>query len=422
MKNIKIQGDVMVNLDHKMLQTPIFREQTPKPHKHGSAYAPEGIFKNSTYRRCPKCHSRDAIGHGKSRKYGKHRYKCKECGITFSITIDSIDTEKLFADVYDMAFKDQPHMLNIKYRIRRMFESNKKVRKFFSEIITYNINKDSSDDERDRYTFLRACKLADTLDQQEIDRYLDSWYYLANYNNGDVTYKLRYYNTILVRHFDLKLSKIQEIPKPLLHCSTCGSDDLRTYGFNNNGRRRIQCLKCKRISVIWIKNLITQEEFELMLQAYFKDQIDSEKVIQELTERLKDDYSKISVSRHFEALLAEQVVITHQLKQDLFNAFIATEYLRTIQKDILSMIFTSAEYTSFYNSYKQIPNLPRSKNIIGMHRMFHKNLIRLQDVTEDAVKYNRLFYQVSASMLNSHFHDWQHKTDKTFEQIKDTLF
>ena len=169
-----------------------------------------------------------------------------------------------------------------------------------------------------------------------------------------MTYILRHYNIILVRKHDFKLSKQQNLKKPLLHCSKCGSSSLSTHGFNNNARRRIRCHNCKKVSVVRVRNLITEDEFSSFLHAFFQERTEDQDLIAELTRNLKHDYYKISISRHFESLLAEQKIITHQLKEDIFHAFIAIEYLRTIPKEILDILPSIMGLEKLYDTYKHI--------------------------------------------------------------------
>ncbi len=407
----------------KVLQIPKYREVLIKPHKQVVAYAPEGIFKNSTYRRCPSCYSKQVKRNGRIRPNGKYRYRCNGCGKNFTITIDAIDIDRLFAEAYDDYYQDIPYMHTTKYRKLRAFKENKEVRKLFNEIISeYQVDQGFPDDEKDVYAFHVACKLAGKLDQQEIDRYCDSWHYLANYYDGDVTYHLRFYNNHLACRYNIAPSKVQNLEQSLLHCDKCGSASIVRQGFNNNGRRRIKCNDCQRVSVIRVKHLITQQEFESFLQSFFAERTHDQKLIDSLIAKMSNDYYKISISHHFEALLSEQMVITYALKEDIFNAFIAAEYLRTFPKNMLEYLFELIEYEDLYNSYQQIPNLASKKNFLEEEQMLYSKLRDLPDKIETKdVSHTRLFYQVAAAMHTSHFHDWHHRANITFEEMKATM-
>ncbi len=407
----------------KVLQIPKYREVLIKPHKQVVAYAPEGIFKNSTYRRCPSCYSKQVKRNGRIRPNGKYRYRCNSCKKNFTITIDAIDIDRLFAEEYDDYYQDIPYMHTTKYRKLRAFKENKEVRKLFNEIISeYQVDQGFPDDEKDVYAFHVACKLAGKLDQQEIDRYCDSWHYLANYYDGDVTYHLRFYNNHLACRYNIAPSKVQNLEQSLLHCDKCGSASIVRQGFNNNGRRRIKCNDCQRVSVIRVKHLITQQEFESFLQSFFAERTHDQKLIDSLIAKMSNDYYKISISHHFEALLSEQMVITYALKEDIFNAFIAAEYLRTFPKNMLEYLFELIEYEDLYNSYQQIPNLASKTNFLEEEQMLYSKLRDLPDKIETKdVSHTRLFYQVAAAMHTSHFHDWHHRANITFEEMKATM-
>jgi len=321
--------------NHKVIPLSKPRQNQEEPHKQEVSYTPVGVMKNSTYRHCPACHSKKVKRNGKSRPSGKYRYLCKSCKKNFTITIDAIDIARLFEEEYDAYYQDIPYMHTTKYRKIRALKENKEVRNLFNEIIAeYSIDQGFPDDERDRLAFYKSCELASKLDRKEIEKYSDSWHYLMNSYSGDVAYYLEYYNNHMACKYDLSPSRVQNTDRPLLHCDQCGSTDIVRQGFNNNGRRRIKCDKCKKISVIRVRHLLTQQEFVSFLQSFFSKKTHDQKLIELLTEKMSNDYHKISISHHFESLLSEQMVITHKLKKDIFNAFIAAEYLRTFPKSM----------------------------------------------------------------------------------------
>ena len=402
---------------------PLDREIQTEPHKPRVAYAPVGTFENSTYRRCPHCHSRRVKRNGKSRSGGKYRYRCNSCRRHFTMNIDAVDIARLFREEYDSYYKDIPYMETTKYRKIRALKENKEVRNLFNEIIAeYSMDKSFSDNERDILAFHKACELASALDQKEIDKHLDSWYFLANYNYGDLTYHLSFYNNHLAVRYDVANSRVQNLNKPLLHCSQCGSSHISRYGFNNNGRRRIKCNSCNKVSVIHVKHLLTQKEFLSFLNAYFAKRTENKSLIEELTEKMNNDYHKIRTSHHFESLLSEQMVITHSLKEDIFNAFIAAEYLRTMPKEGLQKVLKHLKHMANYNSCGQIESLSDKQILISQAPIFYKDLHRLPDNVEaEDLKQSRLFYQVAAAMHTSHFNGWKHRAELTFEELKGTL-
>ena len=412
-----------MNTAEKELHLPVFRGQLAQQQKQAGAYTPVGIFNLSNYRRCPKCLSKHVKRNGKEKKYNKQRYLCNKCRKSFVIDYRSVDIEKLFSEMYDICFEDVPCMLSTKYRKVRALQENREVQKLFNEIVAETTSdKGFPDDERDQYAFRAACELADKLDWEEIEEFQDSWHYFLNYYDNDVTYILGHQNIILVRQHDFKLSKLQNLKKPLLHCSKCGSASLSTHGFNNNARRRIRCRNCKKVSVIRVKNLITEDEFLSFLHAYLQERTDDKDLIEELTRNLKHDYYKISISRHFESLLSEQKIITHQLKEDIFNAFIAVEYLRTLPKDILNILLINIEYGKLYDSFRPMPLIPNEKNFASMSQMFCKSFTELETVADiKDVEFNHLFYQEAAAISSSGFHDWRSRADTVYEELKNEL-
>ena len=77
-----------MNTAKKELYLPVFRGQLVQQQKEVGAYTPEGIFKVSTYRRCPKCLSKHVKRNGKEMKYKKQRYLC-QCKKSFVIDYSS---------------------------------------------------------------------------------------------------------------------------------------------------------------------------------------------------------------------------------------------------------------------------------------------------------------------------------------------
>ncbi len=72
-----------------------------------------------------------------------------------------------------------------------------------------------------------------------------------------------------------------------------------------------------------------------------------------------------------------------------------------------------------YNSYNQIESLSDKQIRIRQAPIFYENLYRLPDNMEaEDLKQTRLFYRVSAAMHTSHFHNWEHRAELTFEEIK----
>jgi len=113
-----------------------------------------------------------------------------------------------------------------------------------------------------------------------------------------------------------------------------------------------------------VKHVLTQEEFLSFLKAYFAKRTRNKSLIEELTEKMSSDYHKIRISHYFEMLLAEQMVITHFLKEDIFNAFIATEYLRTMPKKGLQKLLKYLKYMVDYDLYGQIESLSDEQILI----------------------------------------------------------
>ena len=72
-----------------------------------------------------------------------------------------------------------------------------------------------------------------------------------------------------------------------------------------------------------------------------------------------------------------------------------------------------------YKSYNQIESLSDKQIRIRQAPIFYKDLHRLPDNVEaEDLKQTRIFYQVSAAMHTSHFHDWEHREELIFEELK----
>jgi transcription elongation factor Elf1 len=288
-------------------------------------------------------------------------------------------------------------------------------------------DKSFSDDEKDIHAMRIACRRIDYLDMKHIKKHHDSWYYLMNIYDMDVTYRLDYINWILVRDYNMALSKRQRIKNPLLHCYICGSSDLSTYGFNNNGRRRIKCNKCKKISVIKMRHFITEADVRSFLLDLFKDKFKNKSDITSLTEQMCADFSMVLHSYHFEELLSEQKVITHALKNDIIYAFFVSQVFRLYEKrNTLDLVFRVNGYHKYTDCYQHIPLLPKEHKEIITARNMEFNLSRSLKLvapirSTEEVKRNRLFYQVSAAYYTDDFYGWEKRVDKVFEELKISL-
>ena len=400
---------------------PIFREaekdQVIEPRKQRLAYAPEGVFKNSTYRGCPVCYSKDVKRNGKNGYNGKCRYLCKSCNKSFTINIDAINIKQMFAEVYDSHYKDLPSMLNTKYRKERALSENKKIRQVFNQIVAeYNTDKELLCDEKDKLAFYQACELADRLDAREIEKYLDSWYYLLNRYNTDVTYYTEYYNWMLVRRYDKKLSHRQNISVPLLHCATCGSSDISTHGFNNNGRRRIKCNTCSNKSLIRVNNIVKESDAYTFFRKYLEQYTKDLEVINELTDKMVENFSFISITKHFDTLLAEQMIITHQTKNKILLASIGVQ------------ILMKSKTRGLYDTYVSIIGLDENLNLASQLKPEDAKLLtylkpmdiyELENIlpvsSKEEVTHDHTFYQLAAVIHEPNFYEWEEQLKESYD-------
>ncbi len=405
----------------KELQIPKLREKETKPHKQGVTYTPEGIFKNTSYRRCPACHSKGVKRNGKSRRFGKYRYQCNSCSKHFVININAIDIERLFTDTYDIRYAEKPYMLNTKYRKVRAFTDNKEVRKEFNKIIAeYNTDKGFSDDERDEYAFYAACELADRIDAQEIEKHLDSWYYLLNQYDMDVTYHTKHNNWILARQHDIKLSRRQNIKSPLLHCASCGSSDISTDGFNNNARRRIRCNTCSKKSLIRVNNIVKESDAYAFFRNYLQEFTRKDNLIEEITEKMVANFRLISISKHFDTLLAGQKIITHQTKKEILQASIGVQILMKFRRaGVYDAVLNSLDLPENLNLFGQVKH--EDTKTIGF--MKPKIIDQLQSIEpvlhQEDVALNHMFYQAAAVMHEPDFYNWEKNLEESFDLAKE---
>ena len=404
-------------------EKPIIRETQIETQKEIVAYTGDPVFRNASYRCCPHCNSSNSKKNGKDGK-GRIRWLC-ECKKSFVVNWKVWNLDKLFSDFFEEGFTNARRASSIqcKGRIHRKLLSDKEIQQYIdSSIIETTLDKSYSDDEKDRYTFIKACIMADKKDSEEASQVHDSWYFLLNTYNSDVTYVLDHYCYILIRKYNFDFSKRQNLQKPLLTCDKCGTSDLSTHGFNNNAKRRIKCNLCKKISIIRVSNLISQFEFASLCEMYLQDYTKDKDLIASITETLQYNFAFLSKSKAFDGLMARQAVITYNLKEQIFKAFIGLELIRrykTVDQSTLNLLTGDSYLGSKINreGYLKVSDgtlYPWSpKNIDDILRINYAK-------SEEEYKFKNVECELAAHLHNVNsdtFYDWKSRSSVTFDQL-----
>ena len=404
-------------------EKPKFRETEIETQKKVVAYAGDSTFHNASYRHCPYCNSSNSKRNGKDNK-GRIRWLCK-CKKSFIINWKVWDLNKLFSHFFEEGFISAGRHASVQYkeRIYSKLLVDKEIQKYIdSAIIETTLDKSYSDDEKDRYIFIQACIMADKKDSAEASQIHDSWYFLLNTYNSDVSYILDQYCYTLVRKYNFDFSKRQNLQKPLLVCDKCGTNNLSTHGFNNNGRRRIKCNSCKKISVIRVSNLISLSEFSSLCELYLQDYTKDKDLVGSITETLQYNFTFLSKSKEFDRLMARQSVITYNLKEQMFKAFIGMELMR-IKKNLTQVALDLLTSDTFLGS--KIDSEGYLKISDGALSRWSPNtiddILRIDYVkTEEEYKFRNIECEIAAHLhnLNSDiFYDWKGRSSVTFNQL-----
>ncbi len=401
---------------------PISRGKVLKTQKQGVAYAGDKIFQKATYRHCPYCNTKNSKRNGTDSKE-RIRRKCT-CGKSFIVDWRVWNLEKLFSELFEDGFRGCERHASIQYKQRiwqKLIEDGEIHEYINNYIMETTIDKSYSDDEKDKRIFIQACIKADQKDSYEISKIHDSWYFLLNVYNPDVSYTLENYCYILIRKHNFVFSKRQELQRPLLRCNQCGMSDLSTHGFNNNGRRRIKCNYCQKVSVIRVSHLISQTDLANFCNSYFQNFTRDQGLIQSITQTLQHNFTYISKSKEFDRLMVKQPVITYELKEEMMKAYVGAEVLRATRNlnhetwDALMSLFNFKDKIDT-NGYLQLKNntlYPLSpKDIYVFNRI--SNVENTQEYTLDNV-----FYEMAAHLHGEDtFYDWQSRSAAVFYQLE----
>ncbi|QSZ42842.1 hypothetical protein GJV85_12225 [Sulfurimonas aquatica] len=330
----------------------------------------------------------------------------------------------MFSEFFEDGFIDHGREVSIQYknRILKMIQNNKKVHEYIdSSIIETDTDKSYSDNEKDRYTFIQACIQADRIDSDEASKVKDSWHFLLNKYDGDVTYILAGYCYRLIRKYNMHLSSRQNLEKPLLHCDKCGMSDLSTHGFNNDVRRRIKCNYCKKTSVIRVSHLISQSEFIHLCNIYLQGHTRDQNLIELLTQRLLHNFIILSKSKMFDKLMLRQPVITYSLKEEMFKAFIGMEIIRVQKRRDQSFVdrLTSRPYLN-----SKIDNegyLKGSKSTFYLWEPKHiDEILKIEHAKSvEDYKFKNIECEMAAHTHGSHseFYDWKTRSSVIYNQL-----
>jgi len=405
-----------------IVEKPIDRAVENRAQKQIVAYTGDRIFQKATYRCCPQCKTKNCRRNGKDNKK-RIRRRCK-CGRSFVIDWKVWNLAKLFSEVFEDGFMRSGRQSSIQYKQRiwqRLIDDTDIQEYINSAIIEITLDKAYSDDAKDEYVFVQACIMADKKDCEYAGKFKDSWYFLLNKYDMDVTYYLEYYCYILIRKHNIDISKRQNLEKPLLRCSECGADDISTYGFNNNSRRRIKCNVCSEISIVRAANLISQVELSDFCHIYLENYTRDQTLIESITKTLQHNFSYVSKSKDFDRLMARQSVITYELKEQVMKAFIGIEILsrkKNLQKSY---------WNDFINALQLDSQTDSEGYLIVAKDTFYSwipkhidDLLQLSLAqNEEEYKFNNIEYEIAAHLHDTQtFYDWKTRSTVAFEKLQ----
>ena len=402
-------------------QTPICREKTPQPQNKGGAYTPVHIFEKLLYRHCPRCHGKHCKKNGRGEN-GRQRYLCKDCGKSFVMTMEAVDTETMFSKYYDDYFKDKrPDMVNAKHLIIHTFYHDERVRALFRKCISESEHCNDTEliNEQDFSAFVKACELASQINSEKASRHKDSWLFLLNNHNGDVMYHTEHYAYILGYRYGVKLSTRQlEEGVSLLRCDQCGSQDLSKHGFNNTGRRRIKCNACGHRSVIRAAHIISESDLMIFCKNYFATLTRNAVLIDAITDKMVVSFRSISKSRSFNRLVSMQDVITPYTKERLLRAFLGVQIAIGLHK---TNTFPKLEHD--LELKKKLSASGRLENVndkilqllmpVNMDFFTFVPSIR----SEEDARYGDISYQFGAQILDRNFYDCEEHIAKAYRMM-----
>jgi len=320
-------------------------------------------------------------------KSGNKRYECSFCSSSRVLSIDVFNADLAFNILYDKRFTESCMQLTKKQKIEA-FRNDKKTRTFFHACI-HQLSQDQLEiEELLEISFYMTCQYIEDESWKLVNKTYDDWYFLQNYSNSDVEYRLKDFIVSMIRTHNIKGSSTQDSKIPLLFCAECNSISIKRYNFNNNSRRTIRCMECGQRSIIRIKNLIPQIFFDQYYRHFFKEMNNDDKTVTKLINRMREDFYNSPIYDLLEEMLSKQLVLTISLRLDILRAF---EY---IQKLRIRMSILALSQTIF--SFTDILKIPKNYDQITDNPYLHRRL---------------------AETMHQDFYDWEKRAEAAFTML-----
>lgn len=366
------------------LESPLQRLTLPKTTTYGVCIHKE----TPNFHSCP-CGKSEFRKNGIN-KSGNQRYKCTHCGSSRVLSIQVFNVDLAFDVLYDEKFPESC-MQQTKHQKIEAFTYDKKTITFFHACIQ-QLSQDQLDKEKIlEIAFYMTCRYIEDESWKLVNKTHDDWYFLQNYFNSDVQYRLQDFIVPMIRTHNIKGSSVQDSKIPLIFCAECRSISVRRYNFNNNGRRTIKCLECSQTSIIRIKNLIPQVYFDQYYRYFFQQMCDDDATITKLVDCMREDFYNSPIYNILEEILNKQLVIAVSLRNDMLRAF------EVIQKIRIRMSPLAMSEIAF--SYKDILKIPKSYELISEYPYFYRYLA--ETANKDLYNWEKRA-EDAFSMLTSH--------------------
>jgi len=309
---------------------------------------------------CPNCKQSHYIKKGK-KKNGTQRFKCKECGKIFSLLLKAIDAQLMFKTYYEEQNQGNPSMLNTVSRKIRACIEDERYRMCFNQLLSEYELKGEPAERCIALAFNESNKMIDRLEWRWLQKQKDNWYFFLNFNHSDITYLTLYLNQKLVRNHNIELHFQQDLAKPLLYCAECSSSNIVRHGFNHVPHRQIRCINCDTVSVIRVKNVISEDLFRIMIRNYLtgtKYHIGS---IQDTLNDMQHEFYHTSLYEYFQTVVNRMMIITHKSKNYILTLFLDIYKQRMKLKEQYSHISTTGPFArEVLDKFIQLESNPRT--------------------------------------------------------------
>jgi len=270
---------------------------------------------------CPNCKQSHYIKKGK-KKNGTQRFKCKECDKIFSLLLKSIDIQLMFKTYYEEQNQGNPSMLNTVSRKIRACIEDERYRMCFNQLLCEYELKGYSYKDCIALAFKESNKMVDRLEWKWLQRQIDNWHFLLNFNDSDLCYLTLYLNQKLVRNHNITLSSQQDPAQPLLYCAECVSSNIVKHGFNHTPRRQIRCLNCNTISIIRVENIITVDYFRETFKDYLRRSKYDSIMVDNIFYTMYQEFYNPTLQTYFQTVVDRTMIITHETKRHILQLFL----------------------------------------------------------------------------------------------------